>query len=229
MRHEVAKARTEDNANQHGDERHKRQNRRNHGIDGLTSCLIERRDNAAHHLSDLCHKAAGLLGDLLRRIVLRSGCRRSCIGCGRCSRRCRAVAECDIVRLDRRDVDILLDVLGKRTGGSRLLDVHRKDALLRVDTAAQRAATVNDHCEDLLLGDTGLEAIHNLCARHLAEAKGNIRDDPARNIDDFMPLLIRRQCERTAKSARTCRDNNAFILCHGIAPFFLTSAQQALC
>ena len=228
MRHEVAKARTEDNADQHGDERHKRQNRRNHGIDGLAPCLIERRDNAAHHLSDLRHKAAGLLRDLLRRIVLRRGCRRSCIGCSRYSGCCRAVTECDIVRLDRRDVDILLDVLGKRTGGPRLLDVHRKDALLWVDAAAQRAAAVNDHSEDLLLGDTGLEAIHDLCARHLSEAKGNIRDDPARDIDDFMPLLIRRQRERTAKTARTCRDDNTFILCHAIAPFFLTSVQRAL-
>ena len=204
MRHEVAKSRTEDNADQHGDECHKRQNRCNHGIDGLTSCLIERRDDAAHHLPDLCHKAAGLLRDFLRRIVLRSWCRRSCIGCSRRSRRCRAVAECDIVRLDRRDVDILLDVLGKRTRGSRLLNVHRKDALLRIDAATQRAAAVNDHGEDFLLRDTGLEAIHNLCARHFAETKGNIRDDPARDIDDFISLLVRRQRERAAKAARTC-------------------------
>ena len=65
MRNEIAETGAEDNADEHGDERHERKDRRNQCIDGLAPRLIEGGDDAAHHLSDLRHEAAGLLRNFL--------------------------------------------------------------------------------------------------------------------------------------------------------------------
>ena len=55
----------EDDADEHGDKCHERQDGRDEGVDGLTPRLIEGGDNAAHHLPDFCHEAAGLLRNFL--------------------------------------------------------------------------------------------------------------------------------------------------------------------
>ena len=213
MRNEVAEARAENDADQHGDERHERQDGCDECIDGLAPRLIERSDDAAHHLSDLRHEAAGLLGDLLRGIVFRLRLfRLDCCGCRRGCR--RTVAERDVLRLDARDVDIFLDILCEWTGGSRLLDVHGEDALLRIDAAAQRTAAVDNRREDLILGDAGLEAVHDLRSGHFTEAHRNIRDDAARDVDDLILLLVRRECERAAKAARARRYDNTLVFAH---------------
>ena len=231
MRDDVADARREDDADEHGDEGHERQDRLDHRVDGLAAGLVEDGDDAAHELPDLRHEASLLLRDFLRGVVVTPADAARCrsIFCCRLRFWCPldrlfcSICKGQVLLAHRRDVDVRLDVLRERAARASRVEVDGLDTLLRVDAAAQRAAAVDDDSEDLVVGDARLEAVDELAARHLSQPFGDGRDDAARDIDDLVLLCVRVQLERAAEAAGTSRDDDVFILCHdALLPFHMS-------
>ena len=161
----IADARGQDNTDQHGYKSHERQNGLNHRVDGITAGLIEYGYDTAHELTDFGHQAAFslLLGNLFARVIL-GFLHRFCTRC----RSSRAIAESDIVHLDCRYVDISLDMLCQGAGRAGRIQIDGEDTFLRIDTAAQRTATVDNYSQRFLIRYAGFEAVHDLAARHFA-------------------------------------------------------------
>ena len=107
------------------------------------------------------------------------------------------------------DEEVLAAVIN--CGGTARLpgvDVHRGDALARVDPDPGRPAAVDDGREHLLVGDVGAEAVDRLGAGQLGDPLRDRVDAAAGHRDDLVLLRGRGQLEAVAPAVPAGADEH---------------------
>ena len=183
MGNPVADAGGHDDADQRRDEGHKRQNGFQHRIDGVAPGLEQHRHDGTHPHADFGQQAVALLGDFLAGVIVadrRLGWR------GLRGRGGAIFQDENVLFFDAGNVNIFDDILRQRTRFAGRVNINGRDAALRVDTAAQGAAAVdNRHADFRFRRLTLFETIDRLPAGEAGNFIDDRRTGARGDIDNF--------------------------------------------
>ena len=186
MRHQIPQPGGHNDADQRRHERHKWQDGFEHRIDGVAPGLEQHGNAGAHTHTDFRQQAVALFGDFFGGVVVAPCRRRRRFRRRRFRFRGVCAFNNNVMLTHTGNVNIFGNKLRQRARLAGRMDVYGRDAPFRVDTAAQRAAAVDDRHTDFFRRRFAFfKTIHRFPAGQFRQLVDNRRARARRDIHHF--------------------------------------------